>query len=212
MTCAICHLRKPRRHCPGVKGEICTICCGTEREVTVDCPLDCPYLQEARKHEQPPPLDRNAIPNRDIDVPEHFLNDREPLLAATGKAMVQTALEIGAVDQDVREALEALIRTYRTLESGVYYETRPEHGAANQIYSAIASALEEFRKGETERLGMARTRDADVLRLLVLLQRAELTHANGRPRGRACLDSLRVPFGVEDAAVQSGQASSLILP
>jgi hypothetical protein len=212
MTCAICHVRKPRRHCPGVQGEICTICCGTEREVTVDCPLDCPYLQEARRHEPPGELDPESVPNRDIDVPEGFLHDREPLLAAAGHALLQAAGETGAVDQDVREALEALIRTHRTLESGLYYQTRPEHRTAGQIYEAIEAGLKEYRQAETERLGMSHTRDADVLRLLVLLQRVELTRANGRPKGRACLDSLRTAFGVDSLAAQARPVSSLILP
>ena len=48
MKCRICDTRKPRRYCPGVTGDICSICCGNEREVTVDCPLDCPFLVEAR--------------------------------------------------------------------------------------------------------------------------------------------------------------------
>ena len=41
---------------------ICSICCGTEREVTVDCPLDCEFLQEARQHEKPQRIDRRRIP------------------------------------------------------------------------------------------------------------------------------------------------------
>ena len=53
MKCHICDTRKPRRHCPGVNGEICSICCGNEREVSISCPLDCPYLVEARLHEKP---------------------------------------------------------------------------------------------------------------------------------------------------------------
>ena len=51
MLCAICGVRKARRFCPGVRGNICTLCCGTEREVTVDCPLDCEYLQEAHRQD-----------------------------------------------------------------------------------------------------------------------------------------------------------------
>ena len=50
--CAICHTRRPRRYCPGVRGHICPVCCGTERENTVSCPLDCPYLREARVREK----------------------------------------------------------------------------------------------------------------------------------------------------------------
>jgi len=60
MECAICQTRRPRRFCPGVRGEICSLCCGAEREVTVDCPLDCEFLREARRHEKAP--EPNAIP------------------------------------------------------------------------------------------------------------------------------------------------------
>ena len=52
MTCAICETRKEKRFCPAVHGRICPQCCGEQREVTLDCPSDCPYLQQAREHEK----------------------------------------------------------------------------------------------------------------------------------------------------------------
>ena len=52
-------MRRPKRFCPGVRGDICTICCGTEREITVDCPLDCVYLREAHQHVGKPILERS---------------------------------------------------------------------------------------------------------------------------------------------------------
>src|ERR1035441_6424798 len=54
MQCSICQTRRSRRFCPGVRGEICSLCCGEEREVTVDCPLDCEFLREGRRHEKAP--------------------------------------------------------------------------------------------------------------------------------------------------------------
>jgi hypothetical protein len=213
MACAICRIRKPRRYCPGVHGDICSICCGTEREVTVDCPFDCPYLQEARKHEHTQPVDPDTFPNRDIRVKEEFLEEHEPLLVAAANSLLEAALETpGAVDSDVRDALDALIRTQRTLQSGVYYETRPVNALANQIFTSTHSGLEEFRKLETEKLGMSRTRDADVLQILVFLQRMELDRNNGRPRGRAFMDFLRVFFSDPESAAEAPPASSLILP
>ena len=80
MSCAICHVRRPKRFCPGVRGDICTMCCGTEREVTVDCPLDCVYLREAHRHEKITPTDPHDFPNQDIRVTEEFLRDHEQLL------------------------------------------------------------------------------------------------------------------------------------
>ncbi len=212
MACAICQIRRPRRFCPGVRGDICSVCCGTEREVTVSCPLDCEYLQEARKHDKSPSLEGIEFPNRDLPVSEEFLRDHEELLTFMAGALLRAAFEIpGVVDQDVREALDALIRTYRTLQNGVYYETRPQNPLAAGLSDRVQDAVTQYRREETERLGMTRTRDGDVLRLLVFLQHFEIDRNNGRRRGRAFLDALR-GFYAADPDPAPPPASSLILP
>jgi hypothetical protein len=214
MSCAICHIRKPRRFCPGVNGEICTLCCGKEREVTVDCPLDCPFLQEARKHEHTEPLNPDELPNKDIRVTEEFLEEHETLLIGAMSSLMLAAFETpGAVDGDVREALDALIRTQRTLQSGVYYETRPDNALASHILSGMQEGLAEFRKKERETLGMTQTRDGEVVTMLVFLQRLALDRNNGRPRGRAFLDYMRDLLGDAAGAVSPmPRTSSLIVP
>ena len=212
MACAICETRRPRRFCPGVRGDICSICCGQEREVTVDCPLECEYLQEARRHERPASTDPSQWPNQDIQVSEEFLVDHEDLLMAMGRALAAAAFDApGTVDFDAREALEGLIRTHRTLESGVYYESIPPNPLAANVYRGVQAGAAEFRQAEQQRLGMSRTRDSDVLRVLAFLQRVELDRNNGRKRGRAFLDGLRGLY--EEAPAPGGPApSSLILP
>lgn len=212
MACAICQTRRPRRFCPGVRGDICSVCCGTEREVTVSCPLDCEYLQEARKHDKSPSLEGIEVPNLDLRATESMLRDHEELLTFMAGALLQAAFEIsGVVDQDIRQALDAQIRTCRTLQSGVYYETRPENPLAAGVCEMMQNAVMEYRREETERLGMTRTRDADVLRMLVFLQHFELDRNNGRRRGRAFLDALR-GFYAADPEPAAPPASSLILP
>ena len=192
MECAICRTRRPRRFCPGVRGEICSLCCGTEREVTVECPLDCEFLREGRRHEKAPARDAAEFPNRDIQVSEKLLRDNEPLLTFLSLTIFRAAIQVpGVVDGDVLEALDGLIRTYRTLESGVYYESRPNNLLAGSIYSAVQDALTEYRNAEQRELGLTKTRDADVLGLLVFLQYLALDRENGRRRGRAFLDALR---------------------
>jgi hypothetical protein len=213
MACAICQIRKPRRYCPGVRGDICTLCCGNEREVTVSCPFDCPFLQEARKHERSAPLEEKSLPNRDIRVTEEFLEEHEALLAGAANSLLRAALETpGAVDTDLRDALDGLIRTQRTLQSGVYYESLPVNGLAIQIFRSTQEYLEEFRKEEHDSTGMSRTRDADVLQVLVFLQRLELDRNNGRPRGRAFMDFLRSFFSNPEELLAGPRASSLIVP
>jgi hypothetical protein len=213
MACALCETRRPRRFCPGVRGDICTTCCGTEREVTVSCPLDCEYLREARKHDRTPPIDPEQVPNRDIDVKDELLSENEKLLAFLSLVLTRAASETPeVVDFDMREALDALIRTYRTLQSGVYYESRPNNPLAAHICDVVQAGIAEFRREETETLGMTKTRDADILGLLVFLQRFELDQNNGRRKGRAFLDALRRIYADEAGAGPPAASSSLILP
>jgi hypothetical protein len=180
--------------------------------VTVSCPLDCEYLREARKHEKGAPLDQAGIPNPDIRVTEEFLDGHQGLLADLVRVLVAAAMEPPeAIDFDMREALEALIRTQRTMQSGIYYETLPANPLAARVCRAVRDGIEAFRKHETEVTGISKTRDADVLGLLVFLQRFELDRNNGRPRGRAFIDSLVTLYAAEPAA-EPTESSSLILP
>jgi len=44
----------------------------------------------------------------------------------------------------------------RTLESGLYYETRPENSVAAEVGRRLQAAATEFRRAETERLKMTK--------------------------------------------------------
>jgi len=211
MACAICQLRRPKRSCPGVHGDICTICCGQEREVSIACPLDCEYLLDARRHDKPVPLDETSVPHPEITVTEHFLAENEQLLVFLGQTLSGAAVETaGVTDHDMRAALDALVRTYLTLQSGVYYESRPENALANRIFSTVQEGLAEFRRVEQERAGLPKTRDADILGILVFFARLELDRNNGRPKGRAFIGLLRGFYAAP--AGEADNATSLVLP
>ena len=203
MKCRLCETRKPRRYCPGVRGDICSICCGDKREVTVDCPLDCPYLAEARLHEKLAEIKPEEIPNRDVPVSEEFLRNHEPLLIFLGAKILEAAMTTaGAVDSDVREAIESLIRTYRTLQSGLYYETKPANMIAAAVHEKIQQSIEALRKELSEKSAPA-LRDAEILGTLVFLQRLALAHNNNRPRGRAYISYLLGHFPKPENAPES---------
>jgi hypothetical protein len=213
MACALCETRRPRRFCAGVRGDICTTCCGAEREITVSCPLDCEYLREARKHDKTPPIDPGQVPNRDIRVADELLSENEKLLAFLSLVLTRVASDTpGVVDFDMRDALDALTRTYRTLQSGVYYESRPTNPLAAHICDVLQAGIAKFRRDETEALAMTKTRDADVLGLLVFFQRFELDRNNGRRKGRAFIDDLRAIYANEPGPAPPAASSSLILP
>jgi hypothetical protein len=176
--------------------------------VTIDCPFECPYLREARRHEHALGLDPKDFPHKEIRIDENFLRDHEELLLVCGRSLLEAAVSTpSAKDQDVRSALDALIRTYKTLESGIYYESRPDSAFARSILEHVQQELREFRQEQSQRAGFSTVRDNDILQMFVFLYRMALDRDNGRPRGRAFLDFLRLHFG--DVRVP---ASPLIVP
>jgi hypothetical protein len=197
--CSLCETRKPRRRCPAVRGEICAQCCGTEREVTIDCPFDCENLREARRREKLVPVEPDKFPNPDIPVSESFLREHEALLGLVGRGVLTAAVQTpGAVDEDVREALGSLVRTYRTLQSGLVYETLPSGGVASVIHGRVQQAINELRQQVTQSSGAASMfRDSEVLGILVFLERLAIDRNNGRRRGKVFLDFLRGHFPLE---------------
>lgn len=204
IVCEICGKRRARRACPAVNGDICTICCGTEREVSLSCPLECEYLHEAHQHEKPVAITEDQISYPDVNVTEEFLRDHEELLLFSVYSLVQAALRTpGAIDADIMAALEASIQTQRTLESGLVYETRAENTIALALQRAFKNSMEEYQKLREEREGLSAFRSSDILTTLVFLHRLGQQSQNGRPRGRMYLDVLREmtpDVGVEERA------------
>jgi hypothetical protein len=178
----------------------------------VSCPLDCPYLREARQREQDPVVDPRSFPNQDIRVDEAFLHRNEPLLLfmASGVAAAALMQEEHAIDTDVRDALAALVSTYRALQSGLYYNVEPDNPIAGRIQKDVMRRIAELE--EMLRKNESVLRDADVLGVLAFLQRLELQKNNGRRKGRAFIDFLREFFPPEPSIASEPSASGLIIP
>jgi hypothetical protein len=197
MKCKICETRKPRRYCPGVQGDICSICCGKEREVTINCPLDCPYLREAHSHEKVE-VDRSQVPNADVEISDAFLRSHQDLAMYVGYSLSRAAgVTLEAVDSDVREALDALTRTYRTLASGLYYDSHPTNPYADRIYSGVQDEITQILE-DAKKHG-ATVRDAEILGILVMYQRLAHTYNHGRPKERPFIGILLEQFKVDPA-------------
>jgi hypothetical protein len=159
-------------------------------------------LREARLHERPATLTEKDIPNFDIELKETFIQEHEHELMALSLALARGMEQEHAVDLDAREAIESLVRTYRTLQSGLIYETRPQNPYAAAIQERLMQAIEDLRKTMAGEVGMQTLRDTDVLATLVFLQRLEIQYNNGRRRGRAFFDFLRTYFPEPKASVE----------
>ena len=157
MSCAICEKRQPKRYCPAKGEKICAICCGREREITIDCPSDCPHPVAAHRYEAEhrKPLSADDYPYRDIQVREEFVYERWPVITGLAGTILNFQIQHKDLnDGAVCAAIEALAETLRTLGTGIYYEKPPDAPLARALYGQVAEFLQEFRKGDAGRAGI----------------------------------------------------------
>ena len=196
MSCPICEKRKAARFCPAKGEKICAVCCGTEREVTIDCPSDCIYLLAAHRyeneHQRSLPADTPLI---DEKIPQDIIYTHQQLMAALAFSIAKfCAVQPTAADTDVLAALQALAQTYKTLNSGIIYEKPPDAPLPRELYAALIAFINEVKKQHAERAGSATLKDSDIFHLLIFLYRMGLLRTNGRPRSRRFIEFLRGQF------------------
>jgi hypothetical protein len=214
MLCPICNKRKAERFCPAKGEKICAVCCGREREVIIDCPVDCGYLIAAHRYElkQNKPLPVSEVPFPDVDVPRDLIHLNRSLISGLAFAILKCSSETPSVnDTDVLTALHALAEKFRTLGSGIYYEKPPAGGPPQAIYAALDKFIEDFKQQLAKQGGPARLKDTDSFLFLVFLQRVGRQHTSGRPKSRAYLEFLRGQFPKAVAAPEP-DAPRIIIP
>jgi hypothetical protein len=217
MSCPICERRPPKRFCPAKGEKICAICCGEQREVTIDCPSDCPHLVAAHRyeaeHREPPSPE--TFPYPDVQFPAEFVYERWPVVTgmATTILNLQSA-DKGLSDGDVLAALEGLAETYRTLGSGILYERPPEGHLARAVYMQFGEFFAQLQKQDAERTGFSSLKEADIFRLFVFLLRVGKQETSGRPRSRGFLNLLRTRFPppAASAAAAENDGPRIIMP
>ncbi len=195
MTCPICQKRKPGRFCPAKAERICAVCCGTEREVTIDCPSDCGYLLSAHRYENEHPRALPAdTPLLDTRIASDTIHTHGRFLSAIAYTIAKfCSTQPSTTDPDVIASLQALAESYKTLASGIVYEQPPVAHLQRELYDALSSFLNNAKQnGEQPSFGPVK--DSEILQLLVFLFRMGLLRTNGRPRSRRFIEFLRGQF------------------
>jgi len=200
VICPICNKRRAERYCPAKGEKICAIDCGTEREVTIDCPSDCPFLVAAHRWEQshPKPLAEGDVPFPEVSFSSDLIHRRQAVLSGLGYTVVIYAADQRSLaDSDIFAAVQALAETRRTLLAGIYYEKPPEIPVAAGLYAALAKSIEEEKKHAAEHPEFPPLKDTEIFHLLVFFLRFGRLRSNGRPRSRAFLAFLRSQIPTE---------------
>jgi len=218
LSCVICKIRKEKRFCPAVHGRICPQCCGEQREVTLECPLDCPYLIQARAHERPRSADQidPAALFLQIEVSDQFMYQHEHLLMGLTYALAKAARGDRSLhDQDLIAALTVLAKGYeRRVNSGLHYEQPLTSDSQRRAANEVETMVREYREAEQKHVGYSSLRDSQVLNALVFLVRLAHGRTSGRPKSRAFVEFLFAQFPEKESPVLTPQeaGSRIILP
>ncbi len=218
MSCAICEIRKEKRFCPAIHGRICPQCCGEQREVMLDCPSDCPYLQQAREHEKPRSADEFDAASLflQVEISDQFTYEREHLLMGLSYALAKAARADRSLnDRDLIAALSAMCTSYeRLVNSGLHYEQPLTSAAQRSAAAQVEEMVKQYHEAEQKQLGYSNLRDGDVLKALVFLVRLGHGRSSGRPKSRAFIDFLFAQFPEKESAVVGPQeaGSRIIVP
>jgi hypothetical protein len=191
MKCVLCRQRKGRRSCPA-KGEvICPQCCGAKRMLEIDCPESCEYLKSGRSHEASLAGARHYRASQPLEQEKNarVLANFEPVIL---QLQYQIAVERRAVrdlkDADVAEALDCLLKTLRTEERGIIYETTSGNLRAESLRRQFSMTIESFRYPKES--DAVRVLLADAIACLEVLRAMVASHLTAGPSSLSFVDFL----------------------
>lgn len=207
-NCPLCSSRAGKRYCPAIAEQICAVCCGTKREIEIDCPSSCSYLKASRSYESEKPLPDPEVASKVHNYDARFMERYNLILDSLTRATVEEHLASRElVDNDVVETLKALAATMKTLSSGIYYESLPNGVARLSLFRRLKTLLDELMQPDPSaaRSVLKVTEAVDVLDFLTIVAQA---NSSIRPKSRRYLDWITERFG---DGLQT-QSSGIILP
>src|ERR1041385_4873087 len=108
-NCPLCSQRAAKRYCPAVAEQICPVCCGTKREIEVDCPSSCPYLKASRSYESEKPVPDPELAAKAGQYDMRFFEQYHVVLDALTQGIIEEHLHSKwLVDHDVVEGFKCL--------------------------------------------------------------------------------------------------------
>ncbi|MGE5054084.1 MAG: hypothetical protein ACM3WP_07935 [Acidobacteriota bacterium] len=186
--------------------------------MTLECPLDCPYLMHSREHEKPRSADQidPAALFLKIEVSDQFMYQHEHLLMGLTYALAKAARGDRSLhDQDLIAALTVLAKSYeRRVNSGLHYEQPLTSDSQRRAANEVETMVREYREAEQKHVGYSSLRDSEVLNALVFLVRLAHGRTSGRPKSRAFVEFLFAQFPEKESPVLTPQeaGSRIILP
>jgi len=207
--CPLCSERPAKRYCPAKETQICSVCCGTKREVEIDCPATCVHLQSGRAYESDKrPVDP-TLNLRIQSLGEDFVRNYSWLMdILCTEVLAEYRTSQWLLDNDVLEVYKALGSSFKTLDSGIYYDSLPESAIQRSLYSRLKGTLEKLMRPDAARPTPLRA--SDVVNAMDFLVLVASVNSSLRPKSRQYLHFLDSMTVARDSS--EGETSRLILP
>ena len=208
-TCPLCAERPAKRYCPAKDIKICAVCCGTKREIEIDCPSSCSYLKASRSYEYEKPIPDPQLAAKAHQFGPEFVAQHHVLLDFVTLAIVEERMSSAwLVDNDVIQVLKALSQTLRTLSGGIYYEALPEGPIRQALFRRLKEVFDHLMHLDpaAEHPVLKVSEAMDVLDFLTFVAEA---NSSVRPKSRRYLDWISERYAER---MQAQQPSGLIIP
>lgn len=200
--CSLCTARRASRRCPALSQDICPRCCGTRRGRDIACTADCPHLAAAREQ-----VEQRSVTFADLrrvrEIDPEFAGDFEHGILGIRETRFRDLK-----DREVKEAVENLMKTVRTGESGLLYEYRSPNPRIQIIADALKAVIDRYREGKNVSHSVG-TDEVKVILLAVL--NAVKTTSRRDPDSVDYLDHI-ARFGAPVAPAAPQPAGRIILP
>jgi hypothetical protein len=207
-TCPLCSTRAAKRYCPAKETQICAVCCGTKREIDIDCPSSCTYLKASREYEAEKPIIEPELMAKVRKYDNSFVHRYNHVLMAINQSVIEERMAAPwLVDHDVVAVYNCLGTTMKTLSSGIYYESIPEGNVRLSLFRRLKASLDELMKPDPTGAHPV-LKAAEAVDVLDFVTFAVQMNSSVRPRSRRYLDWLCETFGYP----QPQQSSGLIIP
>ena len=207
--CPLCSERAAKRYCPAKEVRICAVCCGTKREIEIDCPFDCTYLKAAYSYEAEKLVPDPELVSRVQRFDDEFLYRYSPVLDTISRSIVEErANSDWLMDLDVIEVFKSLSATMKTLSSGIYYESLPEGPVRLSLFRRLKELLDHLMEptAEADRSALKVSEAVDILDFLTV---AAQMKSSVRPKSRRYLNWLS---GMAAQVPPAEESSGLVIP
>lgn len=207
--CPLCADRAAKRFCPAKEDQICPVCCGTKREIEIDCPSDCVHLKAGRAYEA-----EKRVPDPELAAKLHkfndaFLREYSGILDLLSRAVATEYLNSQwLLDNDVIEVFKALTATLKTLSSGIHFDYQPDGPVRQSLFRNVKVLLDELMHPQ-EAADRRAMKVAEAIEITEFLTFAAQIHSNARPKSRQYLHWLE---SMATQARVAEQPAGLIIP